>query len=249
MDLLLPPACMACAEPVREPLSLCADCWSALPAITGARCDQCGVPLPLAQQADALCFGCRHEPPPFTRAAAPFLYQGPARQIILRFKNGKERWADTMAAAMHRTAPGLSTPETLLVPVPLHRWRIARRGYNQSLLLARALARLGGADVAVDWLIRVKNTPVSRGMTRAQRQRNVTGAFRVRPDKAAHLKGRRVLLVDDVLTTGATASACARVLRRAGAASVDVITYARVAAVDATPYLQGIASQDTHAQD
>lgn len=249
VDLLMPPACMACDTPVGEPRSLCGDCWSGLPEIAGARCCQCGIPLPLAWQAESHCLGCLKEPPPFEQAIAPFLYEGPARQIVLRFKQGKERWAEPMAAAMSRAAPGWATPDRLLVPVPLHRWRLASRGYNQALLLARALGRPAGADVAVDWLVRVKNTPSTRGLKRAQRLRNVSGAFRVRPEAVPRLKGRHVLLVDDVMTTGATAAACARTLRRAGAARVDVITYARVAAVDATPYLQAIASQDAHGQD
>ena len=104
-------------------------------------------------------------------------------------------------------------------------------------------------DFAADWLVRVKNTPSTRGLKRAQRLRNVSGAFQVRPGAAPMLKGRHILLVDDVMTTGATAGACARVLRRAGAARVDVITYARVAAADATPYLQGVSSQEAHGQD
>lgn len=249
VDLLLPPACMACDEPVREPLSLCGACWSALPEIAGTRCQQCSIPLPLAWQAETHCLGCLKDPPPFERAQAAFLYEGPARRVVLRFKNGKERWAQPMASAMHRAAPGWVVPEKLLVPVPLHRWRLAARGYNQALVLARALGQLGGAQVAPDWLIRVKNTPSTRGLKRAQRLRNVSGAFRVRPEAVARLKGRHILLVDDVMTTGATAAACARVLRRAGAARVDVITYARVAAVDATPYLGGNSSQETDGQD
>lgn len=249
VDLLLPPACMACSEPVREPASLCATCWSALPEIAGARCQQCGLPLPTQWQAETHCLGCLQDPPPFERAHAPYLYDGPARRVVIRFKNGKESWAQPMAAAMHRTAPGWATPDKLLIPVPLHRWRLAARGYNQALVLARALGQLGGVQVAPDWLIRVKNTPSTRGLKRAQRLRNVSGAFRLRPEFAARLKGRHILLVDDVMTTGATAAACARVLRRAGAARVDVITYARVAATDATPYLDGKPSKDVDGQD
>lgn len=249
LNLLMPPACMACEAPVAAPLSLCGACWSALPRIDGARCAQCSLPLPMAWQAESHCLGCLKDPPPFTKAVAPFLYEGPARQIVLRFKNGKDRWADPMAAAMQQAAPDWADGTRLLVPVPLHRWRLASRGYNQALLLANALANLGKAEVAPDWLLRVKNTPSTRGQKRAQRLRNVSGAFRVRPSAQPLLLGRHVLLVDDVMTTGATAAACARVLRRAGAARVDVITYARVAAVDATPYLQGVSSQDAHGQD
>ena len=249
VDLLLPPACMACDEPVREPRSLCGQCWSALPAISGTRCQHCGLPLPVEWQAEAHCLACLQEPPPFQQARAPYLYEGPARQLVLRFKNGKERWAEPMAIAMHRAAPGWLAPDRLLVPVPLHRWRIARRGYNQALVLARALAEIDPSEVAPDWLVRVKNTPSSRGLKRAQRQRNVVGAFRVRPEMAGRVKGRHVVLVDDVMTTGATAAACARGLRRAGAAQVDVLTSARVARAAVTPYLEGNTSREAHGQD
>ncbi len=249
VDLLLPPACMACDAPVAAPISLCAGCWSALPEIAGARCCQCGLPLPLVWQAESHCLGCLREPPPFERATAAYLYEGPARQVVVRLKHGKESWARPMAAAMQRAAPGWASPGRLLVPVPLHRWRLASRGYNQALLLARELARLEGADIAADWLLRVKHTPSTRGLKRAQRLRNVSGAFRLRPGAAARLKGRHVVLVDDVMTTGATAAACARVLRRGGAARVDVLTYARVAAADATTYLVRNASQDANGQD
>lgn len=248
-DLLLPPACMACNEPVRKPRSLCGPCWSRLPAITGTCCTRCGIPLPLEWQAETHCLACVHEPPPFQHARAPYLYEGPARQLILQFKHGRERWAEPLAIAMHRAAPGWLMPDRLLVPVPLHRWRLAARGYNQALVLARALAAFGPCEVAPDWLVRVKNTPGTQGLKRAQRQRNVVGAFRVRPQMAARLKGRHIILIDDVMTTGATAAACARVLRRAGAAQVDVLTYARVARAAVTPYLDGNSSRDAHGQD
>lgn len=249
VDLLLPPACMACDEPVRQPRSLCGPCWSAMPAISGTACRQCGIPLPIEWQAETHCLACLKEPPPFHEARAPYLYEGPARQLVLRFKHGRERWAEPMAIAMHRAAPGWLEPNRLLVPVPLHRWRIAARGYNQALVLARALAKLSPAEVAPDWLLRVKNTPSTSGMKRAQRQRNVVGAFRVRPEARPRLQGRHVVLIDDVMTTGATAAACARVLRRAGAARVDVLTYARVARAAVTPYLEGNTSREAHGQD
>lgn len=249
VDLLLPPSCMACGTPVATPMSLCAECWSSLPVIEAARCTRCAVPLPVAWQAEAECLGCLRDPPDFDHAAAPYLYDGPARSILLAMKHGRDAWAAPMARDMLRAAPDWASPGRLLIPVPLHRWRLAGRGYNQALLLARALAKAGGAALAPDWLQRVKPTPRTRGLGRAQRRRNVVGAFRLRPGLAARIKGAHVVLVDDVLTTGATASACARVLKRAGAARVDVLVYARVAATDATPYPAGTDIQEAHGQD
>ncbi len=246
IDMLMPPACMACKAEVATPGSLCADCWAALPAIEGARCATCSLPLPIEWQSESHCLGCLKDPPAFDAASAPFLYDGPARQMVLGFKNGREPWAAPMAAAMLRAAPALG-PQHVLVPVPLHRWRLMRRGYNQSLLLAREISRRTGAKLAIDALVRVKPTASTRGMSRAQRQRNVSGAFRIR--ESACIKGADVVLVDDVITTGATASACARQLKRAGAANVQLLTYARVAATGSTPYSSASRSKDGHAQD
>lgn len=234
-DLVMPPACMACGEPVTHAPGLCARCWSALPALGDALCDQCGVPLPIEWQTESHCLQCLHTPPPFAHARAPYLYDATARSLVLGLKHGREAWAPMLAAAMARTAPDWIGPDRLLVPVPLHRWRLASRGYNQALLLAAALRRTGGAPLARDWLQRIRNTPSSRGLNQRQRQRNVAGAFRLRPETAARVQGAQVTLVDDVLTTGATAAACARVLLAAGAAEVNILTYARVAtAADAT---------------
>jgi ComF family protein len=235
-DLLMPPACMACKARVATPLSLCAECWRALPAIGDARCVRCAVPLPAKWQGESECLGCLAEPPAFDRTVAPYLYDGPARQLVLALKGGREPYAGPMAAAMRRAAPGFFGADTLLVPVPLHPGRLFDRGFNQALRLAQALAKPGGATLLPAALRRVKATPRSRGMTKAQRRRNVEGAFRVAEGARAALQGASVLLVDDVMTSGATAAACARVLKRAGAAGCDVLVFARVAATDATPY-------------
>jgi len=248
VDILMPPACMACKAPVATPLSLCADCWSALPAISGAHCSSCGIPLSLAYQTETICLGCLNEPPDFHAARSPFLYDGPARLMVLALKNGREAYASTMAAAMLRAAEGLAFPGQLVIPVPLHRWRMLSRGYNQAALLARAIARQSGGVLALDTLIRIRPTPRSQGMSRSQRQRNVKGAFRIKPDMRVSLQGAHVLLVDDVMTSGATASACGRALRRAGAATIHVLTYTRVATTDVTTYLSGNTGQDAHGE-
>jgi len=248
VNMLMPPACMACKVPVATPLSLCADCWSGLPAIAGARCSSCGIPLPLAYQTETACLGCLKEPPDFDSARSAFLYDGAARLMVLALKTGREAYAVPMAAAMLRVAHGMAVPGQLVIPVPLHRWRILSRGYNQSALLAGAISRNSGGVLLLDLLVRTRATPRSKGMSRPQRQRNVKGAFRVSAHGRASLKGASVLLVDDVLTSGATASACARALRRGGAASVHVLTYARVAATDVSTYLSANDGQDAHGE-
>lgn len=245
-DLLTPPVCMVCRIPVASSHSLCASCWSDLPTPAGACCQQCGLSLPDSYATESFCLSCLKDPPPFDAARAPFLYDGSARQLVVRFKNGRENWAPTLARDMARAAPEWITPGRILLPVPLHRWRLAARGYNQALLLARALARSGGAELAPDWLQRVKNTKSTRGMHRAQRLRNVTGAFQLRPQILPRINGASITLVDDVMTTGATAAACAKILRRAGAAEVFVLTYARVAADHSAAYLGAESKQESH---
>jgi ComF family protein len=248
VDLLMPPACIACKAPVATPLGFCADCWSALPAIEAARCIQCAVPLPIAWAAESHCLGCLNDPPRFDRTAAPFRYEGPARQAVLALKNGREAYAAQMAAAMLRAAPGWVTADTIVCAVPLHRWRLAARGYNQSVLLARRIAASAGARMDPDLLVRVKDTPRTKGLSRKARKRNVEGAFRLGEGAKTRMAGREVILVDDVMTSGATASAAAGLLKRGGAARVSVMVYARVAATDAGPYVATIASQDANGQ-
>jgi len=248
VDLLMPPACIACKAPVATPLGFCADCWAALPAIEGARCIQCSIPLPIEWAAESHCLGCLKDQPRFDRTAAPFRYEGPARQAVLALKNGREAYAPQMAAAMLRAAPGWVTPGTLVCAVPLHRWRLAGRGYNQALLLARAVAELSGAQVDPDLLVRLKATPSTKGLSRTARKRNAEGAFRLSEGGKARINGRDMILVDDVMTSGATASAAAGVLKRGGAGSVTVLVYARVAATDAASYVAPFRSQDDHGQ-
>ncbi|MFN3370469.1 MAG: ComF family protein [Sphingomonadaceae bacterium] len=231
VDVLMPPRCMACGADVLTPLGWCPDCFAALPALAQP-CRRCAQPLPDAWAAEAECLGCVNDPPAFARTAAPFRYAGPARDVVLAFKGGREAYARPMAAAMARAAGPMLSPEALLVPVPLHRWRLFERGFNQSLLLARELARLGDARLLPTALRRKRATRRTRGLNRAQRQREMAGAFDVAEADRPALAGARVLLVDDVMTSGATARACAGALRRAGATHVDVLVFARVAATD-----------------
>ena len=226
-DLVLPPRCPACRVIVDGDGQFCVDCWRQLEFITTPQCAICGTPFGHDRGAGAECGACLAVPPRFTTARAALAYGGAARSVLLAMKHGdRQHLARVMAPHMQRAAGDMLAGAVVLVPVPLHRWRLWRRGFNQAAVLALELARLSGAAADVEALVRVKATKPSVGMGRKARADNVRGAFRV-VDKR-RIEGRTIVLVDDVLTTGATAEACARHLRRAGASNVHVLTFARV---------------------
>ena len=224
LDFALPPRCGGCGAIVEQVHSFCADCWKQLEFLGNGGCLTCGLPL---QATDAeMCAACLAKPPRIERTRAAVVYDDISRSLVLRLKYGrKEALARTMARYM---APLIASElvEGVLVPVPLHRTRLWQRGFNQSVLLARELSRATGLGLEPWALRRVKRTPPLKGMTLLQRRRTVAGVFKVR--EQADLKGRTVVLVDDVLTTGSTANACARALKRAGAARVELVSWARV---------------------
>jgi ComF family protein len=227
IDLVLPPRCPGCRAIVAGDGRFCLECWQQLQFITAPMCARCGTPFEHDRGAGAECGPCLAEPPRYATARAALVYGGPARSVLLALKHGdRQHLARVMAPHMARAGVDMLGNDMLLVPVPLHRWRLWRRGFNQAALLAQALAKSSGAELAIDALLRVKPTPPSQGMGRAARARNVRGVFRVKDRN--RVRGRSVVLIDDVLTTGATAEACARVLRRAGAREVHVLTFARV---------------------
>ena len=235
LDALLPPRCATCDEPVDRPRTLCLACWSKLAFIAHPLCTLCGDPFETAPPGEPVCGDCLAAPPPWQRGRSALRYDDASRPLVLGFKHGDRLHLAALLAGWMQAAGAelLAGTEMLagaevLVPVPLHRWRLVARRYNQSAVLAHALGRATGKPVADRALLRVKRTPSQGNLTRTQRARNVQGAFRVDPRRQDEIEGRRVLLVDDVLTSGATAAACTRVLLRAGAGAVDLLTLARV---------------------
>jgi ComF family protein len=224
LDFALPPRCGGCGAIVDDVDSFCAQCWASLEFLGSGGCGRCGLPL---QATDAeLCALCLAKPPRLDRIRAAVAYDDISRSIAMRLKYGRKvALARTMSRFMHPLLDGTPS-ESVLVPVPLHRSRLWNRGFNQSAIVARDLSRRTGFPLVVDALARVRPTPPLKGMSVLQRRRTVAGAFR--PGNVDRLRGRPVILVDDVLTTGSTANACARVLKQAGAARVDLISWARV---------------------
>lgn len=242
LDALLPPQCLSCAELVGEPGALCATCWAKLRFIAAPVCRICGWPfetdpttgpstgdVAAAPPADLVCGSCLRAPPAFDRARAVVAYDETSRGLILGFKHAdRTHAAPAFAGWLARAGSELLITADVIAPVPLHWSRLLARRYNQAALLGNGLAKLTGKTSVPDLLIRRRRTPSQTRLSRSERLRNVAGAFAVRPTRLPHVRGRRIVLVDDVLTTGATVGACAAVLRRAGAASVDVLTLARV---------------------
>jgi ComF family protein len=223
LDFALPPRCSACGVIVGDAHSFCPDCWRQLAFLGSGGCTTCGLPLQ-ATEADS-CGVCLARPPRIARSRAAVAYDEISRGLAIRLKYGRKvAIAKTMARFM---APLVADGgERLLVAVPLHRSRLWWRGFNQSALVAAELSKRLGIPAAPLLLTRHRRTPPLKGMSLLQRRKAVAGAFRVRD--AAAVRGKTIILVDDVLTTGSTAEACARALKRAGAARVELVSWARV---------------------
>jgi len=232
LDAVLPPLCLECGEIVEEPGGLCAGCWRQLTFIAPPHCVRCAYPLSEDPGPDGLCGGCLVRPPLYRRARAVLVYDQRSRKLVLPFKHGdRTDIARACGRWMARTGAELLAAADLVTPVPLHWRRLFMRRYNQAQLLARvtvAAAPASSARLVPDLLLRRRWTGSQGGLAAQERRDNVRRAFALNPRWAAEVAGKCVLLVDDVLTTGATVEACVRVLSEAGARHVDVLTLARV---------------------
>jgi ComF family protein len=228
-DAVVPPVCVACHAPAGEPDMLCPTCWAKAEFIERPYCERLGIPQPFDMPGETLSQQAIEDPPSYDRARAALRYGEIANRLIPRFKYAdRTELAPALARLMVRAGADLFPDADLLVPVPLHWTRLWQRRFNQSAMLARDVAARTGLPANLTALRRVRRTPKQVGLPRKARHENMAGAFEVSEAGRAEIAGRSVILVDDVLTSGATADACARALRRAGARQVDVLVVARV---------------------
>lgn len=232
LDVLLPPHCLTCDALVGAPGQFCAACFRRTAFVTDPCCACCGRPFgsPAQGGVSGICSECRAAPPAWTAARAAMRYDDQTRRILLPFKYGDRiEIARALAPHMARTGAALLAAADWLVPVPLHRGRLLSRRYNQSALLAQALSRISGRHAVLDGLRRTRATASLARKSGQERKTEIAGAFAVRQSRQEQLADARVLLIDDVMTSGATADACARALLAAGVARVDVLVAACVA--------------------
>ncbi len=232
-EFVLPASCLACPSGVSRQGVVCPSCWSQLRFIERPFCEILGTPFSYDLGAGALSAQAIASPPAFDRARAVVLYDPPAQRLVQGLKfSDRTDLAPWLAQWMVRASDGLLDDQPVIVPVPLHRRRLLARRFNQSAELGRHVARLSGGRYFPLSLVRIRFTKQQVGLGAKERARNVRGAFRVPSHRKIDVQGRRVVLVDDVFTTGATVDACTRALLRAGALRVDCLTLARVASGD-----------------
>jgi ComF family protein len=231
LDLVLPPRCAACDNSVETHGQLCASCFGQTNFVSAPFCSRCGVPLSSVEQGgvDGVCPVCRERAPVFRHGRAALRYDQQARRLILPLKHAdRVELASVLAPMMVRAGAALLARADVLVPVPLHRRRLFQRKYNQAAVLAFAVGRLAGRPVLPDALIRTRRTAPLDEKSPEERMREVAGSLGARPSRVGQIAGKTVLLVDDVMTSGATANTCAAALLEAGAVAVDVLVAARV---------------------
>lgn len=228
-DVVIPPVCVSCHTPLSSHDCLCAPCWGAIDFIRAPLCDRLGIPLPFDTGGAMISAAASANPPNYDRARAVAAYSGTIQKLIHGFKYSDRHDGRRLFGRWLVTAGSILIEEAdVIVPVPLNRWRLLHRRFNQAAILANEVARRTSKPVAALALERVKATTSQVGLTTAERQKNVAAAFRVPSSQRDQILDRRVLLIDDVLTTGATCNSAARTLKSAGASSVDVLALAIV---------------------
>ena len=223
-DVIVPPACVACRQPLADHNMLCAPCWLKVDFIRPPLCDRLGIPLPYGTEQPLTSARAQAEPPVYDRARAVASHAGVMRDLAHKLKYGDQHHVvPLLARLLHEAGRELLADSQLLIPIPLGRYRLWRRAFNQAAVLGQALSRRCGVPHDPMLLERPRETPSQVGKTREQRQDNVRGAFRIAEGRANEIYGRNITLIDDVITTGATIDAAARILRRAGAKRVDAL--------------------------
>jgi ComF family protein len=228
-DVIMPPVCLACREPLAGHDTLCPSCWAGIDFIRPPLCDRLGMPMPFDAGGVMISAAAVAAPPPYGRARAVAAYSGQMRELVhgLKFHDRHDvrrllgRW-------LVEAGRDLISEAEVVIPVPLSRWRLLQRRFNQAAILAAEVARLTDLRFEPLALRRTRATPSQVGLTRRQRQENVSGAFTVSQRDRTKIVGRNILIIDDVITTGATVGVCAEVLKRAGARNVDVLALALV---------------------
>lgn len=231
LTAIYPPRCLGCGEMVDSDFGLCGACWGQTAFVGGTVCDSCSTPLPGSSQDEVVhCDACLRAPKPWKHGRAALIYTGMGRKLVLQLKHGdRQEIAKPAAGWMRQAVADMAADNALIAPVPLHWMRLVKRRYNQSALIAAHLSMMTGHEACADLLERPRRTPSLDGKTKAERADILEGAIRVTPRRRHRIVNRPVILVDDVMTTGATLAACAEACRAAGATEVCVAVLAQVA--------------------
>jgi len=231
LDITLPPRCPGCGIVQLQDNALCQKCWEDVNFITDPQCNLCGLPFEINVTSENKCASCLTHPPAFDKARAVFVYNDASKRLVLNLKHGDR--LDIVGAIsgwmMRVGSEFFEEDAPIIIPVPLHRRRLFKRRFNQAGEISKSLSKKSGVSVELDLLKRIKNTIPQGYFSAAKRRKNVTGAFAIDSKVKYKLKNRNIILLDDVITTGATAGACSKVLKNAGAAQVHVLCLARVA--------------------
>jgi len=234
VSLIYPPRCITCGVVVESDFGLCGACWRDTPFLGSMVCDSCGTPLMEGGQGDVqLCDGCMEVPPPWVQGRAAMVYKNTGRKLVLALKHGdRQEMAQPAGLWMANMMREGLAADTLVVPVPLHWSRLLKRRYNQSALLAKSIAQKMDLSWCPDALVRVKRTPSLGGLGHKERAKILNNTIRPHPKRGVRLADKPVLLIDDVMTSGATLAACTRACHAAGSGPVRVLTLARAVKED-----------------